>query len=256
MSPCLPVRYFQGKRALVTGGTRGIGAALAQALAQHGVRVHLNFRADRDSAQNTLTKIRQAGGEAHLARANLMRREEVTEMFRAISQQGGLDILVHAAALGSFKPTSQVRANQWDLAFNTDPRGFLLCVRESIPLMQESGGRIVSLSSLGGRRVIPNYGAIGVAKAAQEALVRYLAAELAPQDIRINAVAAGLVDSTSLLQHPHYDEMKSQTKARTPGNRIAKAEDVIPVVLFLCSPLADWICGQTIVVDGGMSLGL
>jgi enoyl-[acyl-carrier protein] reductase III len=175
-------------------------------------------------------------------------------MFDSIRASGGLDVLVHNAALGSFKPTLEVRANQWDLSMSVNARALLLCVKEAAPLMDGRAGRIVSVSSLGSRRVLPEYGAIGASKAALESLTRYLAVELAPRGITVNAVSAGLIAGETLRVHPRYEALTARAREQTPAGRIATPEDIAHVVLFLCSPLSSWIIGQTIVVDGGMSL--
>lgn len=247
---------LSGTRALVTGGSRGIGSVVARTLAGSGADVLINYRADDASAEGTVEAIRAAGGTAAQAKANLQRPDEIHDLFDRIASGGGLDIIVHAAALGSFKPLADVRSNQWDLALDVGARSLLLCVKDALPLMSGRRGRIVALSSLGGTRVVPSYGAIGVSKAAMEATVRYLAVELAPRGIRVNGVAAGLVEGSSVERHADYAALASACRARTPAGRLGSAEDIASVVLFLCSPLSDWIVGQILVVDGGMSLPL
>lgn len=247
---------LHGARALVTGGSRGIGAFVARALARSGADVLINYRADDAGAETTAEVIRSAGGTAELVKANLQRPDEIHDLFARVAAGGSLDIIVHAAALGSFKPLVDVRSNQWDLSLDVGARSLLLCVKDALPLMSGGRGRIVALSSLGGTRVVPSYGAIGVSKAAMEATVRYLAVELAPRGIRVNGVAAGLVEGSSVERHADYAALASACRARTPAGRLGSAEDIAGVVLFLCSPLADWIVGQTLVVDGGLSLPL
>lgn len=250
----IPTLDLGGRRALVTGASRGIGAVVARTLAQAGAQVLIGYRADEDSASRTLEAIETAGGKGTLLQANLQRPEEIRQLFESVKAGGGLDILVHAAALGSFKPVLDVRPNQWDLTMAVGPRALLLCAREAAALMDGRSGRIVGLSSLGGMRVVPSYGAIGVSKAASDAVVRYLAVELAPRGIRVNGVAAGIIADTSLERHADYARLAAHALDRTPAQRLGTPEDVARVVLFLCSPLADWIVGQTIVADGGLSL--
>ena len=242
-----------GRRALITGGSRGLGAVLAQTLAAHGAHVFINYLRHEAEANATLQAIRDAGGSGDLAPANLARPDEVRAMF-AGPLNDGLDILIHSAAIGSFKPAHEVRANQWDLSMNVNARALLLCVQAALPALTARRGRVVAVSSLGGERVIPSYGAIGVSKAALEALTRYLGVELAPRGIHVNAVAGGLLDLPSVRHHPGFDQLAADTVRRTPSQRLGTADDIARVVLFLCSPLADWIVGQTIVADGGMSL--
>jgi enoyl-[acyl-carrier protein] reductase III len=245
-----------GRRALVTGGSRGIGAAIARTLAACGAHVTINYVQNEAAAESTRHEIVAAGGSATLHKANVASGDEVRAMFEAIAAEGPLDILIHNAALGSFKPAMDVRANQWDLSMAVNARALLVCAQAAVPLMAGRGGRIISISSLGSTRVMPMYGAIGVSKAALEALTRTLAVELAPRGIRVNAVSAGLVDTTAVRHHPDYAALAETSVARTPLARLGTPDDVARVVLFLCSPLADWIVGQTLIADGGMSLTL
>lgn len=242
-----------GRRALVTGGTRGIGAVIARELARCGAEVLLNYRADEASAEATRDAIVADGGRAELMRANLAHPDEIKALFARVRERGALDVLVHNAALGSFKPVMELRANQWDLTMSVGARALLLAAQQSAPLMPP-GGRIVAVSSLGSGRVVPSYGAIGVTKAALESLVRYLAVELRPRGINVNGVSAGLIASTSVAHHPDYERLAAAAVARTPAGRLGRPDELAGVVLLLLSPLADWIVGQTLVADGGASL--
>jgi len=242
-----------GRRALVTGGSRGLGAVLAQTLATHGAHVFINYVRHEAEARATQQAIRDAGGTADLACANLTNPDDIRAMFAGPLHEG-IDILIHNAAIGSFKPAHEVRANQWDLSMNVNARALLLCVQEALPSLTERRGHVVAVSSLGSARVIPSYGAVGVSKAALEALTRYLGVELAGRGIHVNAVAGGLLDLPSVRQHAGYEQLAADTIRRTPAQRLGTADDIARVVLFLCSPLADWLTGQTLVADGGMSL--
>jgi enoyl-[acyl-carrier protein] reductase III len=243
---------LSGKRALVTGGSRGIGAAISRAFASAGAEVVIVYRDDDTSAKTVVDDIRSRGGAAHAVKANLVHPEEIRRVFAELGD-GPVHILVHAAALGSFKPVSELRANQWDLTMNVNARAFHLCSLEAARRMPHDGS-IVALSSLGAGRVVPEYGAIGISKAALEATTRYLAIELGARAINVNAVSAGVVDNTSIHLHPHHDELRASAIERTPAKRLATPEDIAGVVLFLCTPAAKWIQGQVIVADGGMSL--
>lgn len=245
---------FSGKRALVTGGTRGIGAAVARHLARGGAELVLGFRSDEESARATARRIADEGHpEPMLVAANLVHPEGTRHLVECATANGPLDILVHAAALGSFKPAMEVRANQWDLTSSIAAKAFLLLAQAAVPHMPQ-GGRLVALSSLGSTRVLREYGALGPSKAALEALVRQLAVELGPHGILVNAVSAGLVDTPSVRLHPHYGELEARAAAASPLGRIGAPEDVARVVVFLAGPLSGWITGQTILVDGGASL--
>ncbi len=245
-----------GLRVVVTGGTRGLGAAISRALVGRCARVDAWYRADRASAENLAADLAGAGGEIHLHEGNLIEPAEVRRVSAAILERDPkVDGFVHCAALGSFKQLMEVRPAQWDLTMNAGARAFLLCTQQLAPAMVD-GGRIVALSSLGSRRVVPAYGALGIAKAALEALVRSLAVELAPRGIRVNAVAAGPVAGTSIDIHPQAEELLTGSAARTPVGRLVTAEEVADLVLLLLSPLAQGLCGQVLVADGGLSLVL
>jgi enoyl-[acyl-carrier protein] reductase III len=247
---------LHGARALVTGASRGIGATIARRLAACGAEVIINCSRDIAGADATRHAIESAGGRASVAPANVASPDEVRQLFDTAAAGGArLDVLVHNAAIGSFKPTLDVRANQWDLSMNVNARALLLCAQQALPLMAH-GGHVVAVSSLGSRRVVPSYGAIGVSKAALEALVRQLAVELAPRGINVNAVCPGIVGDSSIVRHPAFEALRERSAARTAHSPLITADAVADAVLFLCSPAARFIVGQTIVVDGGLSLPL
>lgn len=243
---------LRGKRALVTGGTRGIGFAISSALAREGAHVTMGYRADAEAAGRAVAAIRAAGGSASASARNLASPEEVRAFVDEACGEDGLDVLVHNAALGSFKPLLDVKPNQWDLTLSVNARALLLLVRAAAERMRE-GGRVVAISSLGATRVVPSYGAIGVSKAALEALVRSLAAELAPRGITVNAVSAGLVETDGVRLHPGFEALRAAALSRSPAGRLTTAEEVAGAVLLLASPLASGITGQVLVVDGGLS---
>ncbi len=170
-----PFPGLGGRVAVVSGGTRGIGRAIALALAASGARLVLGYRADAASAEETVRSCAALGAHARAVAANLVHPEEA----RALVETAGdrVDIVVHAAALGSFKPLLDVKPAQWDLTLAVNARAFLLLARAASDRMPE-GGRLVALSSLGSSRPVPEYGAIGPSKAALEAVVRSLAVEL------------------------------------------------------------------------------
>jgi enoyl-[acyl-carrier protein] reductase III len=243
-----------GLGALVTGGSRGIGRAISVRLAAEGAStVVVNYLENDAEAHRTRELIEQEGAVCVLAKANLSHPAEVDGLFQGLQVTiGALDVFVHCAAVTAFKPLKNIRSNQWDLIMNVNARSFLLCVQKCVPLMKE--GRIVAISSLGSSRVIPDYGALGPTKAALEATVRYLGAELAPSGIRVNAVSGGFIQTDSIRKHPGLDSAAALISSRTPAGRLGTPDDIAGVVMFLLSPSASWICGQTIIADGGLSL--
>jgi len=235
---------------LVTGGSRGIGKAIALRLAREGAaRVAIGYlRSDR-AAEETAGELRALGSEPVLVRGNVSSRR-VLEQVEAL---GPLSALVHNAATGVARPALETDIRHWDWTLNANARAFLQLAAAAVPQMAP-GSSIVAISSLGSTRVLENYTLVGTSKAALEALVRYLAVELAPRGIRVNAVSGGLVETGALEHFPNRDEMLRMGRERTPAGRMVTPEDIAGTVAFLLSPAAEMIRGQTIIVDGGFSL--
>lgn len=247
-------RELSGKVALVTGGTKGIGKATALKLADRGCHVIVNYFRSRDAAGRAVDEIKERGVEALAIRGNIGNADFHKKLFERIrAEYDHLDIFVSNAALGAFAGVFDVTEKIWDLAMRTNAQAFLFCAQEAIKIMP-SGGKIVALSSLGSHRCIPGYSAIGVSKAAIEALVKYLAAASSCQGVNVNAVCGGFIDTDALKAFPNYEELMEEVIRRSPLDRVGTAEEVADVVVFMCSEGANWITGQTIIVDGGYSL--
>lgn len=243
-----------GKKALITGGTRGIGRAIALKLASEGCELALNYLDNEESANEALAAARALGAKVHLLKANLADVEGAKALAEeALKTLGSVDYLIHCAALGTFKPVMELRSNQWDLSFGINVKS-LLILTQKLAKSMKPGASVIALSSSGAVKVVPNYGATGISKAALEALVRYLASELAGSEIRVNAVSAGPVETRSIEAFPHAALMMKELAARTPFKRLGKPEDLVGLISFLCSNESAWITGQTIVADGGLSL--
>ena len=249
-------QILKGKVALITGASRGIGRAIALRLADDGVNIAVNYLHNEEAAKKTVEELLAKDVKAAAFQANVGDLDAHKALFEGVLKTfGTLDILIHNAALGAFKPVHRLKMNQWDLSMNINAKAFLALVQKALPIMEaKKEGIIVALSSLGARRFIPNYGAIGISKAAIESTVRYLGVELMPKGIRVNAVSGGLVDTDALKAFPFFDEFKSEVLKRTPAGRIGKPEDLARIVAFLCSPESSWIVGQTLTADGGLSL--
>jgi enoyl-[acyl-carrier protein] reductase III len=247
---------LKGKTALVTGGSRGIGRAIALRFAECGARVAVNYVRNAKAADETARLITEAGGEALIVRCNLGRRDKVGLMFDTLRDQWGdtLDILVSNAATGVIKPSVELTDHHWDWTMTINAGTFLPLVQYARGMMKEKGGAVVAVSSLGALRAIPMYAAVGASKAALESLVRHLGVELAVEKIRINAVSAGVVDTDALRFFPHRDDIIGNSAVKTPSGRLTVPRDVADVVLFLVSPLASQVIGQTVTVDGGYSI--
>ncbi len=248
---------FTGKTALVTGSSRGIGRAIALRLARGGADIVVNFFRNRQAAEETAEAIRALGRHALVVKAHVGDEDKVAALFEVVRNEiGSLDILVCNAASGFLRPVVEQDTRGWEWTMNVNARSLLLCAQHAVPLMQaRGGGAIVSLSSLGSHRVLPEYVAVGVSKAAIETLTRYLAVELAPHQIVVNAVSGGIVETEALQHFPTGGQKMLDTgRSRTPAGRLVTPDDIAEVVAFLCSPAAQMIRGQTIIVDGGFSL--
>ncbi len=247
---------FKGKIVLVTGGSRGIGRAIALKFAGEGADVIINYLRKRSAAEETAEAIRAHGVRAHLVKADVGDLNSLNAMFDEIEREfDGLDILVNNAASGYIRPIMEQKPKGWEWTININARSHLFAAQRAVPLMQKrGGGHIIGISSLGSQFVLPEYVVIGISKAAVETLTRYLAVELAPYNIRANAVSGGVVDTDALKFFPNREAMLRQSLEKTPAGRLVTPEDIANVVAFLCTPDADMIRGQTIVVDGGYSL--
>ena len=245
---------LKGKVALITGGSRGIGRAITLKLAGEGADVIINFFRKKSTAESTAQEARDKGVKAHIIKANVGEPEQIESMFDEIeSQFGRLDILVNNAASGVARSALDLDERGWDWTMSINARAFLLCAQRAAKLMK-NGGKMVSISSLGSRMVLPIYTAVGVSKAALEALTRYLAIELAPKDICVNGIAAGAVETETLKLYTADPNLPKPAWQTTPAGRIIQPEDVADLVAFLCSEQSDMIRGQIIVIDGGVSL--
>lgn len=245
---------FQGQRVLVTGGSRGIGKAIALAFAGAGADVAVNYLRDHEAAERTAEEVRALGRECLVIQTNVAEDSHVDRMFSEIKEAWGgrLDHLVSNAASGVLRPALQIKRKHWDWCMNINARALLTLVQGAEPMMRE-GSSVVGISSLGSFMAIEDYTAIGASKAALEGLVRHLAAELAPR-IRVNAVTAGLVDTDALKSFPKRETMMAEDLDRSPMKRHVEPQDIADAVLFLCSDMAKMVVGHSLVLDGGYHL--
>ena len=250
------MRYLEGKTAVITGSGRGIGRGIALALAGRGCNIAVNYFRHREDAEETAAAVEALGVRAAVIKANVAKEEEIRALVDgAAAQLGGVDIFVGNAASGVIKPLAEIDAKAWDWTLNINARSILFGSQAAAPYMRQKGwGRILTVTSIGSRRVFPEYGVVGVSKAAIEAVTRYLAVELAPDNIIANCISPGVVITGALDFFPRRDAMIAHAEQHTPAGRLVTPEDVGNVAAWLCSEEARMIVGQTIEVDGGYSL--
>jgi enoyl-[acyl-carrier protein] reductase III len=244
---------LRGRNAIVTGGSRGIGRAIAIYLSSAGCNVAINYLRHRQAAEAVKKEIEGRGGSALILKGNVAVEEDVGAMFERMNRSfSKLHILVANAASGVLRPIMALTRRQWDWTMNINASSLITLVQHAAPMMSE-GGKIIAVSSLGAKLAIPNYAAVGASKAALESLVRHLMLELAPKGISVNCVSAGTVETDALRHFPDRGEMVRHALQRTPSGRLTTPTDVARAVVFLCSDLSDQIQGHTLVVDGGYS---
>jgi enoyl-[acyl-carrier protein] reductase III len=247
--------------ALVTGSSRGIGRATALLLARRGFDVAVHYRREAEAAEAVAKEVEAAGSQALVVAADLAEADAVRGLVAAVEERyGRLDALVANAASTVFRPLLEVEVRHLELTWRTVVQSFFLLVQGAVPLMAGRPGTVVAISGIDTIRVMENHGLLAAAKAALEQLVRYLAVELAAHDVAVNGVMPGFVDTDSSR---HWGDtsytggsaaMTRDAIAATPAGRVAEPEDIAEVVAFLCSPAGRWLRGQTLVVDGGITL--
>lgn len=240
-----------GKVAVVTGASRGIGAAIAERLAADGAAVVVNYTRQRAAADEVVARIRARGGRAHAIAADVADRAQVRALFDETERVlGAPDVLVNNAGVLAFAPLEAIDDAHFDRQFNVNVRGVLYATQEAATRFGTRGGRVVNLSSIAAQGRFAGAAVYSATKAAVEAITMTLALELGPRGIRVNAVAPGPV-RTDMYQEAGLDEHRDALTARTPLGRIGEPEDVARVVAYLASEDSGWVTGHVVPVAGG-----
>lgn len=248
---------FADRVALITGSSRGIGRAIALRLAHEGADVVINYRRQTAAAQDVAAAIARLGRRTLVVQADLGDAEAVRRMFATVRETFGcLDIFVANAAATAFKPLLELQTHHLEKTFAITIKSFILAAQLAAELMHDRPGNIVTVSGIDARRYIPLHGALAAAKGALETLTTYLACELAGRGITVNGVNPGFVntDSAHIFGEKIYRVLEQNICTYTPLKRVGTPDDIAKVVAFLCSEDAAWLCGQTLMADGGLSL--
>lgn len=249
---------LSGRVALVTGSSRGIGRECALRFAQAGADVIVNYVSSKSAAMETAEQILSLGRRVHVVKADISEEDDVRSMMEYIDRAiGQLDIVVSNAATGGFRPLLAANLRHFQNTFQTNVLALLYLVQAAMPLLEKSRGRgkVIALSSHGSDMALPWYGMIGSSKAALESMVRHLTLEVGDRGVNVNVVKSGLVETDSTKRIPGAHEMFAGRKEKTmTGDRMLSIADVANAVLFLASPLADMIQGETLTVDGGSAI--
>jgi len=244
---------FEGKIAVVTGASKGIGASIAENLASEGASVVVNYASSKSGAEAVVKRITEKGGKAISVRADLSKPEDIKLLFAETkAAHGKLDILVNNAGVYEFEPLKSVTAEHFHRLFDLNVLGLLLATQEAVKLIGPEGGSIVNISSIAGPMPVENGSVYSATKAAVDALTIALSKELGPRKIRVNSVNPGMVETegfhTAGLAESDFRKI---VESQTPLGRIAQPQDIAPAAVFLASDDAGWVTGQTLVVAGG-----
>ena len=246
-------QILDGKVAVVTGASKGIGAAIAKHLAEAGAAVVVNYASSKAGADSVVAEITRKGGKAVAVQANVAKKADVERLFAEAKQAfGGLDMLVNNAGAYEFLPLEGIAEEHFHRLFDLNVLGLILCSQQAVDRFGSNGGSIINISSVASTSAPPTGSVYSATKAAVDAITKSLAKELGPRNIRVNAVNPGMVE-TEGVRAAGIDEsdFRKQVEAQTPLGRIGQPSDIAPAVVFLASPSSAWITAETFVISGG-----
>ncbi len=247
---------LSGKVAVVTGASKGIGAAIAERLGSEGASVVVNYSSDKAGAERVAQKIEINGGKALVVQANISRKADIDKLFRQTKDNfGHIDILVNNAGVYEFRPLEQIDEEHFRKHFDLNVLGLLLTTQAAVPLINGNGGSIINVSSVVAKTPPPNASVYSATKGAVDVVTRSLAQELGPRKIRVNSLSPGLTDTEGVRASSVTDEtVKEHAISRTPLGRIGTADDIAGAAAFLASDESRWVTGETLLVGGGIRL--
>jgi 3-oxoacyl-[acyl-carrier protein] reductase len=247
-------KKLEGKVAIVTGASKGIGASIAKHYAAEGASVVVNYASSKEGADKVVAEIKSNGGKAIAVQANVSKKAEIEHLFsEAIKAFGKLDILVNNAGIYEFSPLEAVTEEHFHKQFNLNVLGLILSSQEGVKHFGPEGGSIINISSLVSTYTPANTAVYSATKAAVDGVTRSLAKELGPRKIRVNAINPGMVETEGVHAAGFSEgEFRQQIEAQTPLGRIGQPQDIAPAAVFLASADAAWITGETLLIAGGL----
>lgn len=246
-------KKLEGKVAVITGASKGIGARIALQMAVEGASVVVNYSSSKEGADNVVKTVTLNGGKAIAVQANIAKQADVRRLFEETKKAyGKVDILVNNAGVYKFAPLAEFTEDQFDWMFDLNVKGLLFASQEAARNFGTAGGSIINISSVVATLAPATGSVYSATKAAVNAITKSLAAELGPQKIRVNAINPGMVETEGLHTAGFSEgEFRSQIEAQTPLGRIGQPKDIAPAAVFLASEDASWITGETLYISGG-----
>ncbi len=247
-------KKLEGKVAVVTGASKGIGASIALHLAAEGASVVVNYSSSKEGADRIVGEINGNGGRAIAVQANLAKEGDIRRLFAETKRAfGRLDVLVNNAGVYEFKPLEEVTADHFHRMYDVNVLGLVLATQEAVKLFGDRGGSVINISSVAATAAPPTGSLYSGTKAAVDAVTRSLAQELGPRKIRVNSLNPGMVETEGVKAAGiDQSDFRKKVEADTPLGRIGQPKDIAPVAVFLASDDSAWITGETIYVAGGL----
>jgi len=243
-----------GKVAVVTGASKGIGAAIAKHLAAEGASVVVNYASSKSGADKVVAEITGAGGKAVAVQGDMAKKADIERLFAETKKAyGGVDVLVNNAGIYEFAPIEKITEDHFHKQFNLNVLGLLLSTQEAVKYFKPTGGSVINISSVVGVNPMPNAAVYSATKAAVDAVTKSLAKELGPKKIRVNSINPGMIETEGVhAAGIMASEFEKQVLAQTPLGRIGQPDDVSKVAAFFASDDSGWVTGETLLIAGGM----